>query len=187
MVRKNETETVFCGMKKIIAFYLLVSILFVSNSFAQEDGEPKKKGWPSAERYAFVSECIKTAKAGMSEDSARSYCYCMQEKVEKKYPTIEEAGKITEADMQSPEWQKDIKDCLTPASTWSYKDRSDFLSECIKSAKDGIGEGKAKNYCECMLFKIEKKYPNPRDAEGITDETLQLPDWKKMIQDCLDF
>lgn len=173
-------------MKKIV-FYSLISILFLSKSFAQEAGEPGKKGWPSVERYAFITECVKSAKIGMSEDSARSYCYCMLEKIEKKYPTIEEAGKITDADMQSAEWQKDIKDCLASISKWSAIDRSDFLSECVKSAKTGMSEEKAKNYCECMMFKIEKKYPNPGDAAGITEETLKSPEWKKIVQDCLDF
>lgn len=173
-------------MKKIPLF-LLVSILFVNASSAQEAGEPKKKGWPSVERYSFITECIKSAKVGMSEDSAKSYCYCMLEKIETKYPTIEEAGKITEADMQSAEWQKDVKDCLASISKWSVTDRSDFLSECVKSAKTGMSEEKAKNYCDCMMFKIEKKYPNPNDAAGITEETLKSPDWKKMIADCLNF
>jgi hypothetical protein len=173
-------------MKKII-LPLLVLILFVSNSFAQEAGEPKKKGWPSVERYSFITECIKSAKAGMNEDSAKSYCYCMLEKIEKKYPTIEEAGKITDTDMQSAEWQKDVKYCLASISKWSAIDRSDFLSECVKSAKTGMSEEKAKNYCDCMMFKIERKYPNPNDAAGITEETLKSPEWKKLIADCLDF
>jgi hypothetical protein len=173
-------------MKKVIPT-LLVSILFVNVSFAQEAGEPQKKGWPSVERKGFITECIKSAKVSMSEDSARSYCFCMLEKVEKKYPTIEEAAKITAADMQSPEWKKDVKDCLASISKWSATDRSDFLSECIKSAKAGMSEEKAKTYCECMMFKFEKKYSNPNDAAGITEETLKSPEWKKLIQDCLDF
>jgi hypothetical protein len=46
---------------------------------------------------------------------------------------------------------------------------------------------KAKNYCECMMFKVEKKYPSPADAGTITKEDLQSPEWKKIIQSCLDF
>jgi hypothetical protein len=172
-------------MKKELFSSLFVLILVTCKIFAQDT--TGKKGWPSIERYSFISECIKTAKTSMSEDSARSYCYCMQEKIEKKYPTVEEAAKMTDADLNSPEWKKEIQNCLKPASTWSTKDRSDFLFECIKSAKEGVGEEKAKTYCECMLFKIEKKYPNPADAGNITDETLASPDWKKMIKDCQEF
>ena len=177
-------------MKKLLFCCLFISSFFINKNFAQQAGEPgAKKGWPSNERADFISECIKSAKVGMSVDSARSYCYCMQEKVEKKYPTIEEAGKITEADMQSPAWQKDIKDCLAASGNWSGKDRSDFITECVKSAKaGGITEDKAKSYCGCMLFKIEKKFPNAADAtNSITEETLQSPEYKKMMKDCLEF
>ena len=172
-------------MKKILTSYLSISVLFFSNVLAQETVE--KKGWPSSERYTFIAECIKTAKVGMSDDSARSYCYCMQEKIEKKYPTTEDAAKLTSADLETPEWKKEIQNCLAPASTWSTKDRSDFLSECVESAKEGRSEEKAKIYCECMLFKIETRYPNPATAGNINEETLKTPDWKKMIQDCSEF
>ena len=124
----------------------------------------------------------------MGMDSARFYCYCMQEKVEQKYPTIEEASKITDADMRTPAWQKDIESCVSSVGSWAPKDRSDFVSECVKAAKSGLGEDGARKYCECMLYKIEKKYPNPNDAiAALTPEALATPEWKKIIQDCKDF
>jgi hypothetical protein len=171
-------------MKKILLTCLVISFLFISNSFAQETGE--KKGWPSIERYSFISECIKEAKSGLSEDSARFYCYCMQEKVETNYPTIEQAAKITEADMQSETWQKDIKSCL--GGFWGTAEREAFLTECMESAKkDNSNFEKSKSYCECMLYKVEIKYPNPIDAGVLTPEKLNTPEWKKIIQGCLDF
>lgn len=180
----SNREYVCCRMKKILLTHLVISLLFISNTFAQETGE--KKGWPSVERYAFISECIKEAKSGYSEDTARFYCYCMQERVEKKYPTIEEAAKITEADMQSEEWQKDIKSCL--GGFWGTAEREAFLTECMVSAqKDSVSSERSKSYCECMLFKVEMKYPNPLDAGELTAEKLDSPEWKKIMQGCMDF
>ncbi len=171
-------------MKKILLSCLFISLLFISKTFAQETGE--KKGWPSVERYGFIRECIKEAKAGMSEDSARFYCYCMQEGVEKKYPTVEEAAKITEAEMRSEEWQKEIKSCL--GGFWGTAEREALLTECMATAeKNSVPANKSKSYCECMLFKVEMKYPNPLEALELTAEKLNLPEWKKIIQDCLDF
>ncbi len=170
-------------MKKIIINCILLTILFISKSIAQTGGE--KKGWPSVERAGFITECVATAKANMSEDAAKYYCYCMQEKVEAKYPAIEDAAKITSSDMQSPEWQRDIKICLKGA--WGSKDRSKFMTECIATASENVGAEKAKTYCECMLFKIEVRYPNPSDADKLTAEKLGSPEWKKIIQGCLDF
>lgn len=171
-------------MKKLLFSAIIIFLLLPVKIFAQKTVE--KKGWPSEERSAFITECIKSAKEGMSEDSARSYCYCMQFKVEAKYPTIEEAGKITEADMESAEWKKDIKNCLSVGS-WSSKDHAEFLSNCIGSAKEGMGEEKATAYCECMMSKVESKYPNPADAGNLTKEKLNSPEWKKIIKECLDF
>ena len=121
----------------------------------------------------------------MSEDSARFYCYCMEEKVEKKYPNIQDAAKLTKEDMESPEWKKEINSCLQ--GTWGSKDRNDFVSSCVESAKAGVGAEKAKTYCECMLFKIEQQYPNPNDATKLTAEDLQTPKWKAIAKGCLDF
>lgn len=171
-------------MNKILFALLFISLLFTSKSFAQPPGE--KKGWPSADRYAFISECIKTAKASLGEDSARFYCYCMQFKVEAKFPTVAAASSITAEDMQTPEWQKEIKNCL--AGFWATNNREAFLSNCIETAqKGGLSKEKSKNYCECMLFKIEIRFPNPADAEKLTPEKLSSPEWKKIIQGCLDF
>lgn len=173
-------------MHKKISVILILSFLFTNNLIAQQD-TTSKKGWPSEERAAFISSCINNAKASLSEDSARSYCYCMQEKIEKKYPAIAEAEKITAEDLESPAWKKEIEDCLKPASTWGTAERTEFVSNCVTNAKAGLGEEKAKSYCECMLFKIEKKYPNPLDAEKITAEALKSTDWQRLIRTCREF
>lgn len=89
-------------MKKIL-FSCLV-LLFSTQVIKAQNGE--RKGWPSAERRGFLSECINAAKAGMSEDSARFYCWCMQEKVEKKYPTVEDAAKLTAEEMETRNGKK---------------------------------------------------------------------------------
>ena len=52
---------------------------------------------------------------------------------------------------------------------------------------EGLDEEKAKNYCECMLFKVELKYPNPEDAGTISEEDMKSPEWQKIIQGCLKF
>lgn len=174
-------------MKKLIAIFVLLLLFLTSNvSVAQQAGD-SKKGWPSSERQTFITECIGTAKQSMSIDSSRSYCYCMQEKLERKFPDFERASKLSTDDLETPEWQKEARDCLSSISNWTSKDRSDFISECINSAKASIGDAKAKKYCECMLFKVEQKYPRPEDAGDLDEETLGSPEWKKIIQSCLDF
>ena len=171
-------------MKKNTFKFLFFSILFINNSFAQQPD--LKKGWPAAERKGFILSCTSEAKAAMSEDSARFYCYCMLEKLETKYPNIEDAAKITITDMESEAWKTDIKSCLT--GFWSTASRDAFLSECSKSAKkDGMNEDKSNTYCACMLQKVELKYPNPIEAGELTAEKLNSPEWKKLIEGCMSF
>ena len=162
-------------MKKIIGVFF-IGCIFTVKSVAQ-------KSWTAADRGPFIEECVKAAKSGMSEDSAKYYCYCMLEKVEEKYPDPAEAGKLDESAFNSPEWKKIIAGCL--GGYWNNKDRNDFMSSCTEVAKASIGEEKAKAYCECMMYKIENRYPVYADATKITAEQLQSPDWKKIIQSCL--
>jgi len=171
-------------MKKNKNLFLL--IFLIAGKVAAQDSTAKK-GWPAIERANFITSCINSAKVNLGEDSARLYCYCMQEKVENKYPSIEDAAKLTAEDMSSPEWKKEIQDCLTITSTWTSVDRSSFLTSCISTAKSGLGEQKAKSYCECMLFKMEIKFPLIADFTKITKETMQTPEFKKMANDCLGF
>ena len=170
-------------MNKQYILSILLSCFFITTVFGQSAGE--KKGWPSSERYSFITECIGTAKKNMSGDSARFYCYCMQEKMEAKYPDVKDASKITAKELSSAEWVKEIKSCI--GGTWTAKEREEFVTSCINSAKASLGETKSKNYCECMLFKIERIYPNSDDAAKITAEDFKTDYWQKLIKGCLDF
>lgn len=170
-------------MNKHYILSVLLSGFFFTSLVAQKAGE--KKGWPSNERYSFIAECIGTAKKSMSSDSASFYCYCMQEKMEAKYPDIAEANKLTANEFSSPEWVKEIRSCI--GGTWTKKEHEEFVTSCINSAKASLGETKAKNYCECMMFKIEKLYPNANDAAKITAEDFKTDHWQKLIKGCLDF
>lgn len=62
-----------------------------------------------------------------------------------------------------------------PGKRWALKDQEDFRQSCVENAKSGIGEEKAKKYCECMLEKVMKKYPDVNDTEKMTmGETVEL-------------
>lgn len=69
--------------------------------------------WPQSERDAFKTNCEKNAIAGGSSSTvAQSYCACMLIKMENLYPNVEDAGKLTEKDLETPEMKKMINDCL---------------------------------------------------------------------------
>lgn len=175
-------------MKKILTttiYLVLLTLLFSPAVVAQDSANAAKKGWLKSEKTEFVNSCIESAKASMSADSAAFYCNCMQEKIEVKYPTAADAEKINESMLRSPEWKKMINDCLSQGK-WPSRDRIDFISECVREAAKNMSKEKAEEYCACMQFKVEQKYPTIEEASKLTAEDLTKPDWKKMISKCLE-
>lgn len=70
-------------------------------------------GWSSSEVDAFVTNCVSSAVGGgMQQSRASSYCTCMEKKLETLYPDVNDAGKLTEEDMNSPSMKRLVKDCL---------------------------------------------------------------------------
>src|SRR5687767_4897127 len=169
-------------MKKLVVLFLATGLIGFT-AYSQEGGE--KNGWTATDRGPFITECVKSAKAGMSEDSAKYYCYCMLEKVEKIYPDPTKATAVLNKNtLSSPEWKKIIMACM--GAYWPAADRKDFMSSCIASATPSIGETKAASYCECMMYKIERRYPNINDANKITEETLSSPEFRALMRSCVE-
>ena len=78
----------------------------------QESSVPMK-GWSSAQQELFVKDCVTAAVAGkMDEARAKSYCDCVRIKMEEKYATLDDANKITEAELNSEAWMAEVMKCL---------------------------------------------------------------------------
>ena len=57
--------------------------------------------WPSNDEDKFTNDCVRTATPNVGETRAKEYCSCMLGKIEKLYPTYDDAEKkMTQADMQ---------------------------------------------------------------------------------------
>ena len=71
----------------------------------------------------------------------------------------------------------------TSSSGWSSTERSQFVNSCVSSAvSGGMEQSVADHYCNCMLDKLEKIYPNANDAGGLDVNSSEM---QKMIRDCL--
>ncbi|HMU47747.1 MAG TPA: hypothetical protein PKC72_15355 [Chitinophagaceae bacterium] len=68
--------------------------------------------WTSEGREAFLSNCVRVATENVGEKKAQTYCECMLYKIERMYPSEEDAAKITEEDLTSEFWKKMVKDCM---------------------------------------------------------------------------
>jgi hypothetical protein len=165
-------------MIKRLLFNIVLPVLFTGIAIAQTD---TTKGWTQKYRDEFRKSCVNSAKA-IGEDSARRYCACMMAKLEVMLPDQRNADKLTAADMEKPEMKQMIKDCLN--MKWQEKDRNTFRASCEKSAAT-LGAEKAKKYCNCMLEKLEAKFATAEEADKITADDLAKPEWKKVINGCL--
>ncbi len=139
------------------------------------------QSWTSKDKNDFTRECIANATEALGAEKASFYCNCMQIKVEAKYPTVTEAGKITEADLQSAEFQKMIKDCM---GGWNGAEKVVFTNDCLKEAKKTMSDLKARSYCDCALSKIEWRLPVFSDAQYLIPDKINSPYWKQILLDC---
>lgn len=94
-------------MKHVLILLLSVSLFAACKS--GNDG----KSWPAKDKNDFITSCEREAtNGGLEKAQAVSYCNCMQVKMEKLYPKIKDAAKVTAAELQTPAMQEMIKDCL---------------------------------------------------------------------------
>jgi len=75
-------------------------------------GTSSSDGWSRKDQLDFVNSCVnKVVEGGMEELDAQSYCDCMQDKLEKKYPNSGDPELLT-LDMDSPAMKTMVNDCL---------------------------------------------------------------------------
>ena len=72
--------------------------------------------------------------------------------------------------------------CSSKTKTnWTKAEQDAFRENCVVNSKENLGEVRSRNYCDCMLRKVETKYPDASEAGKITrDETMA------MAKDCMD-
>jgi hypothetical protein len=69
---------------------------------------------------------------------------------------------------------------LSCKNTWDDDDKQTFYQSCIDAAKsDGNSEAKAKPYCDCLMEKMMKRYPNESDALEHMDTVITDPEMQK--------
>lgn len=76
--------------------------------------------WTQQQRQQYIQGCSQSAQqSGLSAQQASTYCDCMTRKVEQKY-TFDQAGRMSAADFQTPEWQQAIYDCYPKQQQYEY-------------------------------------------------------------------
>jgi hypothetical protein len=146
--------------------------------------------WSKEYRNKFVQGCIGKASEQISAAEAFSYCNCMAEKVEAKYPSQAQVDEsLTDSDIESMK-----PGCLTSSSTqsntnnnqsndnkaWPAADQQIFMDNCVPGASKSLGSGTATTYCTCIMNKLMAESPNPQQVDKISRERMSV-----LAKDCL--
>jgi hypothetical protein len=159
-----------------------------------------KNGWSVAERNDFINTCTQAAAVNMGQAKAKSYCTCMQQKLEAKYPNSQNANKALNAPgaMQTPEMTAMVQGCLNDGNVNTNNNNTGggilggVNNNNNNNNMGGTGawskedEDKWMNICatnpnnrelcSCVLQKLEKKYASydEMNTKGTQEEGQQL-------------
>jgi hypothetical protein len=153
-------------MKKKIAAVILFTVVTFGI---------KAQSWGSAEREAFLSNCIPEAENTFGPVMARHYCYCMLDKIEAAYPNPLDLN-----DMDEESLQPMAVNCIQVQKNWAGAEVDTFMENCTSSAEEGLGRERANDYCSCMLYKLMALYPNAATVGNVSEEEIN-----RLAGDCL--
>ena len=58
---------------------------------------------------------------------------------------------------------------------WNAEEHKVFMQTCVENSSKGLGEEGSTTYCQCMMEKIERIYPNAEDAGKLTmTQTMEM-------------
>ena len=66
---------------------------------------------------------------------------------------------------------------------WTSADRAQWMKVCADPLKESMGEEKATNYCDCVLGKIQQKYPTFDKANTMGTEQEGMDMGKECIKE----
>lgn len=65
-------------------------------------------------------------------------------------------------------------------ASWTRAEQKQFMESCVENT--GFSQSKAESYCECMLNKLQRKYPKAASMENATGLTEEI---QAMAPGCL--
>jgi hypothetical protein len=87
-------------------------------------------------------------------------------KDEKKDDDKKEESKDEEAK------EEESEETSAPTGAWTQEVQDAYVNSCFESAKAGMKEDVAKEYCNCTLGKIMDKYPDPTALANLGQDEI---------------
>jgi len=145
-----------------------------SETTPQDTSKNQKWGWTQDDRKRNFYVCIMEASKFAIEIKARAYCACVLEKIELKYPNINDYEVLAKQGQKKmiEVLQQDITNCATQfinnpndlvadSMAWTKANEALFKYNCVERInKDAGKQLNGDKFCECYLDKIKYKFPN---------------------------
>ena len=132
------------------------------------------KGWTESDKRSFIKKCIADNKTAIGEDKVNKYCACMQEKAQQLHENYSDIDRLSMSE------NLDMSNECAPRG-WSKSEENVFMTNCTESfISNGGDTAKATPYCDCMMRKIQVKYPDVTKTGSIPNEEINA-----MAEECL--
>lgn len=159
-------------MKQLLIFFFTMTLFTACNN---------NSGWTTAERQKGLKACMDETAGKLDDATAKKFCSCALEKAMRQWKTYAESENAPDDDPagveigrsclaaiqggNDPEEGKKKGGGLFGGGGWSKSDKNTFSTQCQQNIEaTGYSEGKARQLCDCILKKIEKKYSSLDDA-----------------------
>lgn len=155
---------------------------------AQDTLKQIKWGWSQEDRKKNLYICVVEAAKYTHEIKARAYCACVLEKVEMKFPDINDYEKFAAQGQKAmvEYFQNDFKKCsamyiknsddvIADTIHWTKANEEIFKNTCTENLKkDAQGKLNAEKFCECYLDKVKYRFPNYADYMKLSFDPVKV-------------
>jgi len=156
-------------MRKL-ALYLFAAFLLTSCDNLKTKGK-------SAEDDTEESTSKKKKKKVIDEDEESADEE--ETTTKKKKLTDDEEDEVTD-NSREDESDYSSKKNAKYSDGWSKAEKNVFMSNCSGEAAKSMGESRAESYCPCMMGKLEKRYPDAKTIDEMSEK-----DMTDLARDCL--
>ncbi|HYC40261.1 MAG TPA: hypothetical protein VEB63_07210 [Chitinophagaceae bacterium] len=126
----------------------------------------EQRGWTEDNKLSYIQSCISDNRGIYGAEQVKGYCDCVQSRVQRNFPDYRDVEKISMAENSR------IADSCAPKG-WSKDEEAIFMETCSdKRVSMGDERQVAVRYCDCMMRKIQSKYPNILTTTNIPNEEM---------------
>ena len=85
------------------------------------------------------------------------------------YTPVKKKKSVDDEEVTTDDRSTDDETSSDESGGWTSVEKKEFMSNCVGTAEKNVGYERAKDYCSCMMDKIEKRYPNSSDVNKMTE------------------